>query len=256
MQDNYDTEVQEKILIGGDEVDVWIPGTYTITYDVTDAAGNSAATAYTFVTVKDTVDPILSYYTNEFEVMEASDRGPYDIGAKCTDTCTPLTSAGLHAQVHGPAAPDMPDVLIGVTVEALEYEYFVGSYEEYSFDDSQQYYCGDSIDSMEETALSAQDENDVNVLSDTCGVYEITYHCEDWAGNEVSATQYVVVIDTIDPEIYFGTTESYTDSTISFLAKGGMWSWTPMAVGIAMVAAGVALVASRLRRRSYQPIPL
>ncbi|ACV62811.1 hypothetical protein Dtox_1975 [Desulfofarcimen acetoxidans DSM 771] len=52
--DNVDEDLTDRITVGGDTVDVNTPGTYTITYNVSDAAGNSAAQVTRTVTVQGT----------------------------------------------------------------------------------------------------------------------------------------------------------------------------------------------------------
>ena len=56
--DNYDGDITSKIAVGG-SVDTTKAGTYTITYDVTDAAGNKAAQLSRTVKVNDNLGEIL-----------------------------------------------------------------------------------------------------------------------------------------------------------------------------------------------------
>ena len=58
VTDNYDTNVN--IAVGGDTVNTSILGTYTVTYNATDAAGNSAAQATRVVTVADLTAPVIT----------------------------------------------------------------------------------------------------------------------------------------------------------------------------------------------------
>lgn len=50
--DNNDGDITANIIVGGDTVDTNTPGTYTITYNVSDAAGNAAAQVSRTVTVQ------------------------------------------------------------------------------------------------------------------------------------------------------------------------------------------------------------
>ena len=63
------TDISSEIVVGGDVVDVDVPGTYTITYNVSDAAGNSATEQTHTVTVEDTIAPIITS-SNEVVVNE------------------------------------------------------------------------------------------------------------------------------------------------------------------------------------------
>jgi len=59
--DNIDGDLTASIVIDATAVDSTIPGNYTVTYDVTDAAGNAADTASRTVTVSDLpTEPVLS----------------------------------------------------------------------------------------------------------------------------------------------------------------------------------------------------
>ena len=55
--DVCDGDLTASIVSGGDTVDTGTPGTYTITYDVSDAAGNAAVQVTRVVTVEDTTAP-------------------------------------------------------------------------------------------------------------------------------------------------------------------------------------------------------
>jgi hypothetical protein len=58
--DNFDGDISGDIVVGGDSVDDTTPGTYTVTYDVTDASGNSAIQISRSVVVQDTTAPVVS----------------------------------------------------------------------------------------------------------------------------------------------------------------------------------------------------
>ena len=50
--DDQDGNITSDIIVGGDIVDENTPGTYDVTYDVDDSAGNSAVTENAIFTVK------------------------------------------------------------------------------------------------------------------------------------------------------------------------------------------------------------
>jgi hypothetical protein len=59
--DNFDGDITTSIVIGGDSVDTNTAGTYTVTYDVSDAAGNVAAqVTRTVNVVPDTTAPVIT----------------------------------------------------------------------------------------------------------------------------------------------------------------------------------------------------
>jgi hypothetical protein len=59
--DNFDGDITTSIVIGGDSVDTNTAGTYTVTYDVSDAAGNVAAqVTRTVNVVQDTTAPVIT----------------------------------------------------------------------------------------------------------------------------------------------------------------------------------------------------
>ena len=56
--DNYDSGLT--VVVGGDTVDTSTLGTYTVTYNVSDAAGNPAAQKVRTVNVVDNTDPTIT----------------------------------------------------------------------------------------------------------------------------------------------------------------------------------------------------
>ena len=58
--DNVDGDLTAAIVVGGDEVNSDRPGTYTVTYDVTDATGNPAIQRTRTVSVVDTTPPVIT----------------------------------------------------------------------------------------------------------------------------------------------------------------------------------------------------
>ena len=58
--DDTDGDISGTVVIGGDTVDPSAPGTYVVTYDVSDSGGNAAAQASRTVTVEDTTAPVIT----------------------------------------------------------------------------------------------------------------------------------------------------------------------------------------------------
>ncbi len=94
--DNYDGTLTGSIAIVGSAVDTGTVGTYLVTYDVTDANGNAAATAVRTVDVVDTVAPVLTLL------------GPAQMSLTLGDTFTD----------PGAEAVDAVDGVLPVTVDA------------------------------------------------------------------------------------------------------------------------------------------
>ena len=70
--DNYDGDITSAITIGGDIVDTSIVGSYTITYNVNDSNGNSAAEVIRTVLVVDTTAPEITLVGSATVTIEAS----------------------------------------------------------------------------------------------------------------------------------------------------------------------------------------
>ena len=66
--DNYDTTLT--VVVGGDIVDTSLVGTYTVTYNVTDANGNAAVQVTRTVNVVDTTAPVITLTGDEIITIE------------------------------------------------------------------------------------------------------------------------------------------------------------------------------------------
>src|SRR5690554_6167840 len=74
------------VTIGGDTVDVNTPGTYTVTYNVTDANGVPAVEVTRTVTVQDTTAPVITLNGANPQTIEACDNYT-ELGATANDPC-------------------------------------------------------------------------------------------------------------------------------------------------------------------------
>jgi len=228
-------------------------------------------------------DPVMYNYGADSVMMEASNPEQYTwtIGAKCTDTCLALTSQGkvdTTALGYSPDDSDLQqwieyDIAVVAYADHSEYTNDWEASLEWSFCtdetgctymgddlanfviDEQQYYCGSDgttdMDTYAEYAMDALPEggdkdvgNYLQELSSACGLYVVTYSCEDQVGNTATATQHIFVRDTIDPAIYTGY---YLFSSMSG-ATGGVF------LGGLCVAFVVGLVAHRQKRSAYIPL--
>jgi large repetitive protein len=58
--DNYDGNITANIIVDASDVDTDVPGTYTVTYNVSDAAGNAATEVIRTVNVEDVTPPVIA----------------------------------------------------------------------------------------------------------------------------------------------------------------------------------------------------
>ncbi len=82
--DNRDGDLSSAIVIDTSQVDTQMPGSYAVTYTVTDAAGNSG-TATRTVVIEDTTPPVITLLGDDPQVIVAGN--PYiELGATASDT--------------------------------------------------------------------------------------------------------------------------------------------------------------------------
>jgi M6 family metalloprotease-like protein len=82
--DNVDGDLSASITIDASEVDTRVPGTYSVTYDVVDTAGNAAVTAVRTVVLKDNAPPAIILLGYNPLVLTANDSYT-EYGAIATD---------------------------------------------------------------------------------------------------------------------------------------------------------------------------
>ncbi len=66
--DNVDGDLTADIVVTGDTVDTAVPGTYTITYNVSDSAGNAATAVTRTVIVTDDDAPVITDATGNLNL--------------------------------------------------------------------------------------------------------------------------------------------------------------------------------------------
>ncbi len=93
--DNVDGDLTSSIVVGGDTVDTNTAGTYIITYNVSDAAGNAATQVTRTVTVNpDSTPPVITL--NGASVIELTEGDTYtELGATATDNIDGDISANI-----------------------------------------------------------------------------------------------------------------------------------------------------------------
>ena len=187
-----------------------ITGNYTVTYTATDAAGNTATKTRT-VTVKDTIKPVITL-NGSANVTHEAGTSYTDAGATATDTFdtnVPVTTSGtvninntgsytIRYNATDDAGNDADEVTRTVTVQDTT----APDAPTVSGDQNFFLYVGDTAPgapSCSEAGSTLVTSGSVNM--NTAGTYEITYRCEDAAGNQSDSVTYsIVVSDPADPD--------------------------------------------------------
>ncbi len=86
-EDVCDSEVA--VIVGGDTVDPAAPGTYTVTYNATDSAGNAADEVTRTVVVEDTRPPVITLNGEGSITLECGVDTYAELGATAEDACDP-----------------------------------------------------------------------------------------------------------------------------------------------------------------------
>lgn len=214
--DNIDGNISSNVVVSG-SVNVNSPGTYTLTYNVSDAAGNNAATTTRTVIVADTVAPVISLV----------DSDPYnheqgtvftDPGATASDiadgnlTGSIIVSGTVNANTAGTytltynvsdaagnaAAPVTRDVIVADTIAPII---------TLTGNDPINHEQGTTYTDPGATANDSLDGNLTGsivvtgtVNTNVAGTYTLSYNVSDAAGNAATTvTRDVIVADTIAP---------------------------------------------------------
>ncbi|KZZ58038.1 S-layer family protein, partial [Oleiphilus sp. HI0123] len=217
--DNLDGDVTTNIVLSG-AVDVNTPGTYVLSYDVNDAAGNAATTVTRTVIIADTTIPVITLTGNAAETVEQG-TSYTDAGATANDNVDGnLTSsivisgdtvdaniAGIYtirydvSDTAGNAALQLSRT-ITVQDTTIPVITLTGS-------DPTNHVQGTAYNDAGATALDSAD-GDISgniartgsVDIDTIGSYVLSYNVSDAAGNAAATvTRTVNVTDGIAPVI-------------------------------------------------------
>ncbi len=193
------------------EVDTSIPGTYTLTYNVSDSAGNAAAEVQRTVHVVDQQGPVITL-NGDASVNHEAGTVYADAGAAATDnvdiTVTVVTTGAVDADVPGTytltytasdsegneATPVTRTVLVADTtppVITLVGDAIVDLNEGTVYTDA-----GATVADSFDTSVTLVDSGSVD--EDTPGDYILTYNATDAAGNVApTVTRTVKIIDTV-----------------------------------------------------------
>lgn len=225
--DNLDGNISSKVEVDSSAVDLTTPGTYTVTYTVTDLSGNTATTSIT-VTVVDRTAPVISGVAgmtyvfgdpapNYLAGVTATDNVDGDVTADIVvdSSAVDLTTPGLYAvtyQVEDASGNESPVAQAFIQVKEFgddadlvpptisgqtNFTYTIG------VSTAPDYLAGvtaaDTVDG-DVTASLAVDDSAVDLT--TPGVYIVTYTAQDSFNNEGTAQITVTVeLETEAPVI-------------------------------------------------------
>ena len=216
--DLCDGDLSEQITIDASSVDTSQVGTYTVTYTVSDAAGNAATRRARTIIVQDTTPPVLTLtganpqilecrvdaYTElgamafdnrdgaltptiDISAVDPSQVGTYTVTYTAADLSGNTTTGERTVQVQDTTPPEI--TLLGEPELAIE---AAADYTD----------AGATALDLVDGDLSDQIQIDNPVDPDVPGYYTITYTIADAAGNAAEPiTRKITVIDTTPPEI-------------------------------------------------------
>ncbi len=203
------------VVMGGDTVNPQAVGTYTITYDAVDSAGNHAVQVTRTVNVGDTINPVITMNGNAVVNLCVGD-GYVDAGASATDSCDTdvpvITNNPVNPNVPGSYTvrysatddsgntaaasrtvnvADCTPPVIALTGNANVTVECGGTYVDAG---------ATATDNVDGTVVPGVDNPVPNPA--TVGVYTVTYTASDTAGNAATpVTRTVTVVDTVPPII-------------------------------------------------------
>ncbi len=100
--DNCDTPT---VMVGGDTVDPNTVGSYLVTYDASDSAGNPAIQITRTVNVVDTTAPVITLNGDAMVTLECGVDAYTELGATASDACDPSVPVTIGGDVVDPGTP-------------------------------------------------------------------------------------------------------------------------------------------------------
>ncbi len=245
--DNVDGDVTADIVVTGDTVDTDVPGTYTITYNVTDSAGNAATAVTRTVTVTDDDAPVITDATGDLALGTGDSYVGDTVGVSATDNVDGDVTADIvvTGDTVDTDVPGTYTITYNVTDSAGNAATAVTRTVTVTDDDAPvitdatgdlalgtgDSYVGDTVGVSATDNVDGDVTADIVVTGDTVdtdvpGTYTITYNVTDSAGNDaVEVTRTVTVIDDDAPvitdatgDLALGTGDSYVGDTVGVSA--------------------------------------
>ena len=218
--DCCDGDLTEQVATDDSSVDTDVPGTYTVTYDVSDDSANAADTVTRTVIVEDTIPPEITLMGESSMTVECGDEFE-DPGATAYDDCDgDVTDCGGTGSGVDPSQPgeytieynasdsagnEAETVTRTVTVVDTTPPVITLTGES-----SVTVECGEGYSDAGATASDAC-EGDLtgslvivnSVNASEAGTYTVTYNVSDSSGNAAAevSREVTVILDTVAPEI-------------------------------------------------------
>jgi hypothetical protein len=221
--DNVDGDLTASIVIDANAVDPSVPGDYSVSYDVSDTAGNAAATVVRTVTYEDRTPPVITLVGSNPQIILLGN--PYiELGATATDNVDGDLTASIVIDASGVVLAAIGDYLVAydvsdaagnaaITVTRAVSVIYVDSTPPVITllgNDPQFIAVGDPYTELGATAsdnwdgdLTASIVIDASAIDSSApGVYLVTYNVRDAAGNAaVTVTRTVTYEDRTPPVI-------------------------------------------------------
>ena len=218
--DNYDGDISADVVIGGDSVDTSTVGQYTVTYNVSDTAGNAATEVTRTVNVNDTTAPVITL-VGDAEITVEVGTTYTDLGATASDNSDGDITADIN--VTNPVDTSViGSYTVTYNVDDSNGNAATGVIRTVNVTDTTApviTLVGDAVvdlsvgDTYSESGATASDNYDGDISADvviggdsvdtsTVGQYTVTYNVTDSSGNAASeVTRTVSVTDTTAPVI-------------------------------------------------------
>jgi hypothetical protein len=214
------------VTVGGDVVDVNTPGTYTVTYNVTDANGVDAIEVTRTITVQDTTAPVITLNGPASITLEACTDTYTEQGATATDNCS-VGAVTVGGDVVDVNTPGTYTVTYNVTdangVDAIEVTRTITVQDTtapvITLNGPASITLEACTDTYTEQGATATDNCSVGAVTvggdvvdvNTPGTYTVTYNVTDANGvDAIEVTRTITVQDTTAPVISLNGPASIT----------------------------------------------
>ena len=215
--DPEEGDLSSSIVVGGDTVDTTVPGTYVITYNVSDSSGNAATQVTRTVNVADNNPPVITL--NGLATIAINVGDPFaDPGATAVDSeegnltssivvggdVVNPTTAGTYVityNVSDSAGNAATEVTRTVIVNALPVVTILGDNPATVVEGQAYTDAGATASDFEDGNLTSAIQTQNLVNTSVPGDYTVTYSVTDSAGATVNAVRDVTVEPNVPPQI-------------------------------------------------------
>jgi hypothetical protein len=237
--DDVDGDISANVIVGGDTVNTTVPGTYILTFNVSDSANNAADEVVRTVIVRDRSVPIITLPPEFGDVVNIDEGDPIpdfnaqafdeedgditnDIvvdGLSLVDVNTPNSYPITFTVSDSDGNQSDPITLTLIVNDITQPEFFVISGQNpvnvEQFGNIPPFELGafDNVDNIISDRIQESGLNDIN--TDIVGTYEVLYSVTDVAGNSAQYIRIVNVLDVTRPTL----TVTPTTNIIEVFAK-------------------------------------